>query len=135
MNIKMLNAYLKLLGPAPKGMKWKMAKVGETFKEGMKAVDVKEELGGSGEWISGIHDNDIGKVNRGGIGQVFPHMRYWGLVPHVPKKPKKPEVRIEVSGGVAWVASRPKNVRVVIYDHDNAKDTPEGEKYEPDIEE
>ena len=41
MNIKTLNAHLKLLGPAPKGFKWKKTRPNETIQRGKCIVDGK----------------------------------------------------------------------------------------------
>lgn len=127
MNIKMLNAHLKMLGPAPKGMKWKMYKHGEKMSAGGKVLDIPKEMGGGGHYEAITMDGSIANNKC----SIYPHMRFWHLVPIGPKPPK--EVRIEVSGGVAECVSCPKGIKVVIYDHDNAKEVEDGEKYEPDV--
>lgn len=80
MNIKTLNAHLRLLGPAPEGMKWRMVKVGEKMPAAYDAVDVDESLGGGGRYTNhGICENPDKIYTR--HSRVFPNMRLWHLVP------------------------------------------------------
>ena len=75
MNIETLNAHLRLLGPAPKGKKWRMVKAGEILEVGDMRCDPSD---------------DNYKARTGMAGQIlsiesaceaYPNARYWRLVP------------------------------------------------------
>ena len=80
MNSQTRAAHLKLLGPAPAGMKWVALKKGDKIPRSYKVVDVAEPLGG-GEYISnGVGSDGVGETYQA-KSKSYPHMRFWHLVP------------------------------------------------------
>lgn len=75
MNIQTLNAHLRLLGPAPKGKKWRMVKEGEILEVG----DMRCDPSDNGYKASTSAAGEILHIKSGDM--TFPNARYWRLVP------------------------------------------------------
>lgn len=78
MNSQTRKAHLKLLGPAPAGMKWVALEKGDKVPRSYKVVDVAEPLGG-GKYISNGLGGDGETYQAKSVS--YPHMRFWHLVP------------------------------------------------------
>lgn len=92
MNIETLNAHLRVLGPAPKGKKWKMVNVGDKIPKSYDVTDVSRDLGGGGEYKNHGIASDGQTYER--HSSVFPSMRLWHLVPAPPRPWRKDPLEV-----------------------------------------